>query len=285
MPTVYKLTCKEKKPRLFRSKLQAYNFCKLYKAMNLTEVKITQVNRRSFKTADQSPYVTSEVKIGSKELSECDEKEVIIDDMKHARKIIRTQIRMRTCIPEHLALSTSPLTSEDTPNNADPENYTIEHLILPLLHCLGYTNGNITKYGGRKKGSGAPDILLTLKGVKIVIEAKPMDVSAYYDNSLQVLRYIADHAEEGCIGGIFTDGIRWLLATLVDGDPVRAECDLRQLLKFMYSKSVKEEDYAVFAGTWKYFTELFSSDTIQASIRTIEDGYQKQKTVEVKAEQ
>lgn len=285
MPTVYKLTCKEKEPLILRTKLQAYNYHKLYRALKYTDVKLVQVNKRSFKAAVQSAYVVTEVKIGSKDLSECDEKEVVIDDMKHARGILRADIRRRTCIPQHLATSTSPLTSEDTPNHADPEHFTINNLIVPLLHCLGYTNGNINVHGGRKKGGGASDILLTLKGTNIVIEAKPMDVSSYDDNSLQVLGYIADHKDDGCIGGIFTDGIRWLLAALVDGDPVRADCDLRQLLKFMYSKSVKEEDYAVFAGTWKYFTELFSSDTIHGSFRTMEDSYRKQKAVEVKAEQ
>ncbi len=123
------------------------------------------------------------------------DEDVIIDDLRCARRILRMDIRRRKVIPQHLAVSTSPLTSKETPNEMDPEAFTIEHAIKPLLNCLGYTKGNITSYGGR----GKSDILLTLKGCCIVLEAKPIYAAGYEEQSSQIFSYVADNRDNNCI--------------------------------------------------------------------------------------
>ena len=226
--------------------------------------------------ADIHLFNEIEVKIGGRSLPDCSETDVLIDDLKHARRILRMNIRRRKFIAQHLATSTSPLNSNEIPDEMNPETYTVENTIMPLLSCLGYTKGSIVRHGGHGRGAGGPDILLKLKDACIVMEAKPIDTSSFEDKSLQILSYIADNREKNCICGIFTDGVRWKLAVLADRKPVFTPMvDLREVLKFLYSAKPNEADYAMYTGRWKEFIETFSADSIQGAARALGLGYRK----------
>lgn len=269
MPAAFKVCCKEKKPQICRTKLQAYNYGKLYKALNYTDVIITEATRDG--------KGETEVTVNGKSIGECSDLEVILEDMVRCRGILREDIGKRKLILQHLGSEAKPLESSETFKDADPEKFTVENVIIPLLSCLGYSGSNISK-------DGDADITLNLKGTRIVLSAEVLDDADYERDSLKIIELIRN-AGEGCAGGIATDGRRWLFAVLVNGNPVNSGLiDLRDLLKIMYAKTADEKDLANFAGIWKYFTEMMSADTIIASARTMFDRFNKQTAVEVKSE-
>ena len=269
MPAAYKVSCKEKKPQICRTKLQAYNYGKLYKALNYTDVIITEATRDGKGEA--------EVTVGGKRISECGDLEVILDDMVRCRGILRKDMEKRKLILQHLEAEASPLTSSETYKEADPETFTVDTVVVPIRECLGYTASNISK------GQEA-DLVLNLKGTRIVLSAEVLDDADYEKDTLKIIELIREGGED-CMGGIATDGRRWLFAVLVNGNPVNSGLiDLRDLLRMMYAKTADEKELAKFAGVWKYFTEMMSADTIIASARTMFDRFSKQTAVEVKSE-
>ena len=269
MPAAFKVSCKEKKPQICRTKLQAYNYGKLYKALNYTDVIITEATRDG--------KGETEVAVGGKRISECGDLEVVLDDMIRCRGILRKDMEKRKLILQHLEAEASPLTSSETYKEADPEAFTVDTVVVPILECLGYTASNISK----DKGA---DLLLNLKGTRIVLSAEVLDDADYEKDTLKIIELIREGGED-CMGGIATDGRRWLFAVLVNGNPVNSGLiDLRDLLRMMYAKTADVKELAKFAGVWKYFTEMMSADTIIASARTMFDRFSKQTAVEVKSE-
>ena len=269
MPAAFKVSCKEKKPQICRTKLQAFNYGKLYKALNYTDVIITEATRDG--------KGETEVTVGGKRISECSDLEVILDDMVRCRGILRKDMEKRKLILQHLEAEASPLTSSETYKEADPEAFTVDTVVVPILECLGYSASNISK------GQEA-DLVLNLRGTRIVLSAEVLDDADYEKDTLKIIELIRD-ADEACAGGIATDGRRWLFAVLVNGNPVNSGLiDLRDLLRIMYAKTADEKELAKFAGVWKYFTEMMSADTIIASARTMFDRFNKQSAVQVGGE-
>ena len=269
MPAAFKVSCKEKKPQICRTKLQAYNYGKLYKALNYTDVMITEATRDG--------KGETEVTVGGKRISECGDLEVVLDDMVRCRGILRKDMEKRKLILQHLEAEASPLTSSETYKEADPEAFTVDTVVVPILECLGYTASNISK-------DPKADLVLNLKGTRIVLSAEVLDDADYEKDTLKIIELIREGGED-CMGGIATDGRRWLFAVLVNGNPVNSGLiDLRDLLRIMYAKTTDEKELAKFAGVWKYFTEMMSADTIIASARTMFDRFSKQTAVEVKSE-
>ncbi len=267
MSPAYKVLCKEKRPKICRTKLQAYNFSCLYRTLEYNDVRIVGA-------ADGE-----EVRLGTSLLTECPALDVVIDDMKASREVLRRNMSERRFIEQHLAGKISPLTAEETPKGEDPASFTADQVILPLLACLGFSKSNIV----RSKGAQGPDMTINLKGAAIAVVVKPLDYEMYEKDSVQILSHISDEEGDGkCMAGIFTDGAHWLLGLKVDGRPVSSGLiDLRGLLRSMYSKDIDESEYAKHAGTWKFFTELYSSDTLLLSVRTIEDRFRKQQSIQV----
>ena len=268
MSPAYKVSCNEKKPKICRTKLQAYNYAKLYESLDYTDVRITEAASQKSSGKD--------VMLGDRPILECGALDVVIDDLKRSRGILRQDIGRRKYIEQHLASAPAPLTAAETYNGADPKTFTAEQVIVPVLTCLGYTDGNLSKRAG-------PDMLLKLRGATVAIVLEPLDTASFEDDSLRVLEHISDDAEDKkCFAGIFTDGARWLLAVKVDGRPVSSGLiDIRNLLRTMFAKDIEESQYQRYAGLWKFFTEMFSSDTLIPSARTIEDRFRKQLAVQV----
>ncbi|MBO4502310.1 MAG: hypothetical protein J5707_01475, partial [Candidatus Methanomethylophilus sp.] len=271
MPAAYKVSCNEKKPQICRTKLQAFNYAKLYRALDYTDVLVTEATRDG--------KGEEEVMIGDKRISACSDMEVILDDMLRCRNILRQDAGKRRCVAQHLAAEAAPLSSGELPKGTDPKAYTVDQVIIPLLTCLGYTKSNYSK------NSDGPDMLIKLKGFSFVLDAGTFDSDTFEKDSVRIIGDILENESNKGFGGIYTDGRRWLFAMVVNDRPVNSGLmDLREPLRLMLSKDADVNELTKYAGLWKYFTEYLSADTIIASARTMQDNFTKQMAVEVKAD-